>query len=351
MLDFDLQILRCPLSGEQLHWATAPRPLLDFSPLPAPEQVLVNTSGQYWYPVLDGILVLLPHYARLANGQAATPAMAFDKDRVFRYYNEIHYEKMEDASVYADSRKFLDYRPVARAYQERALGRVKEHLPEQGQYLLDVASGPIGLAPYLELSRGFAKRICVDLSINALRQAQQNLGANRGIFICGDITQLPLQDSVCCAVMCQHTLYHVPKDEQARAIAEMYRVLASGGPLAIVYNWFYHSWLMNLALLPWQLYRIMRHLAGKVYSRLRPQRARLYFFPHSPGWFRRLGYGDQLTFHVWRTLNTQFLRWYVHGSGGARFLAWVQRQEERYPRILGLWGDYPLIVIKKPLKR
>ncbi|AEE50956.1 Methyltransferase type 11 [Haliscomenobacter hydrossis DSM 1100] len=309
-------------------------------------QGFINDSNTVVYPVVQGVIVLLPNYAMLANGEEKP--MPFDKDRVFRYYNQIEYEQLDDSIVYSDAKKFVDFRPVNKTYLENALKRVSKYIAPTGKYCLDIASGPIGLKEYLELSAGYEWRICIDISINALIQAKKNLGEEKGIFICGDITNIPLQAEVCAAVISQHTLYHVPKNEQETAVRELYRVAKEGACIAIVYNWFYHSLLMNIALLPLQVYRVIRHLLGKFYVKLWPSKPRLYFYPHSYFWFKNLGYGDKLNIYVWRTLNVQFMRLYIHDwLGGQKMLQFFQHLEDRFPKTMGFLGDYPLIVIKK----
>jgi len=276
------------------------------------------------------------------------PKHSFDKDRVFRYYNEIHYETYEDSQVYGDSKKFVDFREVTKEYLEHSFLGAKKFIPPQGKYFLDVASGPIGLKEYLALSEGYEYRICMDISYNALLQAKHNLKGQKGIFICGDITNIPLQDEVCDIALSQHTIYHVPKNEQESAVRELYRVTRTGGKTIIVYNWFYHSWLMNLSLFPVQAYRVIRHYLGKLYVRFFPGRPRLYFYAHSPAWFRRLGYGDKLQIYCWRSLNREFMKLYIHkGLFGRQILAFIQRVEQKYPKLMGILGDYPVIVIEK----
>ncbi len=351
MIQFDNSILLCPLTKEKLS-------LIDFkedqkqffAPHPICSSGLINESRSLIYPIIQGVLALLKEYVLVIDPSQlpATLSMSFDKDRVFRYYNQIEYEELEETIVYSDAKKFLDSRSVVRDYLENSLGKVKKFLAPKGKYFLDIASGPIGLKEYLDLSVDYEKRICIDISLNALIQAKRNLGEAKGIFICSDITNIPLRSNLCDAVFSQHTLYHVPKNEQAKAVHELYRVAKNGAQIAIVYNWFYHSWLMNITLLPFQIYRILRHFAGKAYVRIWPSKPRLYFFPHSYRWFERLGYGDQMKIYCWRALNTQFMRLYVHEwLFGRRMLSFVQRMEDRYPNAMGYLGDYPLIVINK----
>ncbi len=209
------------------------------------------------------------------------------KSRVFNYYNEINYLTLNGLKIYEDSAKWVDFRDVTSDYIRNSFTRAGKHLNPKGKYLLDIASGPIGLKEYIDLSENFDIRICADISVNALIQARYNYNKRPGIFICADITDIPLQDNICDSVLCQHTLYHIPGREQEKAVKEMYRVTRPGSPVVIVYSLFYHSWFMNISLFPVQLYRIARHLAGKLFVRLFKSKPRLYFYPHSLRWFRK----------------------------------------------------------------
>ncbi len=352
-----IELFRCPVSFEDLQLIniqeapSLPSKLekMDF-PIFKSFNIrwgLVNSSREWFYPIIDDIALLLPQYAIQLKEEAKKVEMSFDKKRVFRYYNEIEYISYEEHQIYEDSAKWVDYRPVSREYIEHSFLGAKKYLNEGGQFYLDVASGPIGLKEYLELSEGYEYRICIDLSFPALQQAKRNY-KGKGIYVCGDITNLPMKDNVCDAVLSQHTVYHVPKNEQRKAVEELYRVAKPGHKVAIVYSWFYHSPFMNIALFPVQLYRIARHFTGKLYVRLFSKKPRLYFHAHGKRFFKKMPFGDKVKFYAWRSVNKYFLNIYVHkGLGGKKLLKWIQRMEEKHPEFMGRFGEYPIIIIEK----
>ena len=141
----------------------------------------------------------------------------------------------------------------------------------------------------------------------------------------------------------------IPKDEQKTAVNELYRVGSKSSTIVIVYSWFYHSWFMNLSLNVIQLYRIMRHFGGKMYVHLFNSKPRLYFYPHSARWFRKsFPFGQNIEFYCWRSTNKYFLNLYVHKIlKGKNLLSWLMKMEDKYSKFLGVFGDYPVIVIKK----
>lgn len=310
----------------------------------------VNETETYFYPVFEDIILLLPVYALfIGKGEDKRGKMAFDKERVFNYYNEISYSTKNSLKIYEDSPKWVDFRPVSEEYIRHSFTKAKKHLGNRGTYLLDIASGPIGLPEYVDLSENFDIRICADISVNALIQAKYNYSHRKGIYICADIVNIPLREGVCDAVLCQHTLYHIPKDEQKTAVEEMYRVTKPGGNLAIVYSLFFHSCFLNVTLFPLQLYRVARHVAGKLYVRLVKSKPRLYFYPHSLGWFRRtFAFSDKMEFYCWRSTNKYFLNVYIHSwLGGKKILRWLRESEDKHPKLWGKIGEYPVVVIRK----
>ncbi|MBN2812818.1 MAG: class I SAM-dependent methyltransferase [Bacteroidales bacterium] len=357
MVSFDPSILQCPVTKERLTYADEKTTFAyltkHFHERQKAENIhdgFVNASESYFYPVIDDIILLLPAYALfIGNGKDHRGRMAFDKERVFQYYNQVGYEVKNDRKIYEDSPKWVDFRDVASKYVRNSFTKAQKYLPASGKYLLDIASGPIGLEEYLSLSDSFEYRICADISVNALIQAKFNLGTQKGIFLCADITNIPLQDNSCDAVLCQHTLYHIPKNEQKTAVNEMYRVTKAGGNTTIVYSLFYRSWFMNITLFPIQLYRIARHFAGKAYVRLFNSKPRLYFYPHSLRWFKRnFAFTHAVEIFCWRSTNKYFLNLYIHKwLFGQKLLEWLRKSEDKHPGFWGRVGEYPVIRIRK----
>jgi ubiquinone/menaquinone biosynthesis C-methylase UbiE/uncharacterized protein YbaR (Trm112 family) len=357
MLNFDISILQCPITHENLKLLSTEKVLgmienydSAFLTIDQISGWLSNEGESYFYPIFEDILLLLPVYALfIGKGEDKRGRLAFDKERVFNYYNEINYSTKNSLKIYEDSPKWVDFRGVSEEYISNSFTKAKQYLSPKGKYLLDIASGPIGLKEYIDLSENFEIRICADISVNALIQAKYNYSHRKGIYICADICNIPLKANVCDSVLCQHTLYHIPKHEQKTAVNEMYRVTKPEGKIAIVYSLFYHSWLMNISLFPLQLYRIARHFAGKIYVRLFNSKPRLYFYPHSLGWFKRnFEFKDKIEFYCWRSTNKYFLNVYIHQRLlGKRLLASLRKSEDKHPKLWGRLGEYPVIVIKK----
>jgi SAM-dependent methyltransferase len=149
-----------------------------------------------------------------------------------------------------DTALFVDTSAVPRRYTARCNEQVNRFLPPRGRFLLDVGSGPITHDEYLKYHENFSRRVCVDFSLPALRQAQRKIG-DRGIYIVGDITNLPLAAESVEAAVCCHVVYHVPAEQQQTAFEEIARVVARNGRAVVVYRW-------QDSPLSWRLEKLMK---------------------------------------------------------------------------------------------
>lgn len=348
--DFFYSILQCPVTreavspaGKEIIEKVNTRLSIMF------KAGLVNSSNSIFYPIQLGIIHLLPQYSIPLKESFVEYNMEFDRARIFNYFNNIKYENFEGQGIYADSDQFVDYRPFILPYTQHGFSNAGKYLNTNGKFFIDVACGPVAFKEYIHLADNFEFRVCIDLSIKALLQARKNLSKHgqNAFFICGDMLHLPLKANVADAVLCQHALFHVPANLQKKAMDELVRVAREGSRVVIVYDWFYHSWLMNLTLAPLQLYRIARHFAGKVYARIFKKNS-LYFFSHSPRWFRKNNPGKKIDFFTWRSINKYFSTIYFHEkAGGKKLVNLLWKMEEKYPRLMGKIGEYPVIVIEK----
>jgi SAM-dependent methyltransferase len=380
-----VEILRCPITGETLCELSAGELLMlnqrigaraifhrDDSPVQKTlDSGLETASGRYVYRIDRGVVALLSSLAIVAkpggadkvDTAAGERVLQGDKQSVQRFYDEVGWTKQDGGRDFVDASKWEDLRPVASDYIRDCHSRVARHLQPAGQYLLDVASGPVQYDEYLEYSRGYQARVCIDISLAALRAARDRLG-HHGVYILGDITNLPLADNVMHGVVSLHTIYHVPADEQAKAFRELHRVLAPGHSAVVVYNW--RSRWVKAALLPAKLIgapvKLVRSLVRYIRNRLAaPTKGsrsnsgaasapKLYFHAHPYRWFAGQDWGFPWEIHVWRSVSIPLLRAYVHRwLQGQTLLKLLFRLEESHPRLLGRLGAYPLIVIQKPM--
>ncbi len=255
------------------------------------EEALISEDGRFVYPVTDGYLAeMLPGEAISTEGAVETmEALKEDgKKKVREFYDEYGWLK-DDGENYNDTVTFEDRRAVSKEYWSQCHLRINKHLGKGGDYLLDIASGAIPNDEYLTYSNNYKLRVCMDFSIEALRGAAERLNG-KGIFVLGDMTQIPIADHCIDGVISMHTVYHVPQQEQTQAVSEAYRVIKPGKQAVIVYSW-KDSRLMRLTFGVYRpilkAYKNLRN-KGKEKEKVNPQETRrtdLFVQQQNHDWF------------------------------------------------------------------
>jgi hypothetical protein len=167
-------------------------------------------------------------------------------------------------------------------------------------------------------------------------------------------------DSSMDGVISLHTIYHMRRDKQEAAFHEVFRVLAPGRRAAVVYSWGKTSTLNKLLMGP----RLLKRFAGRILRKaglasdphLRTRSRMhgtptLFAEPQSYKWFVTRPWPFDFEIGVWRTLNVEVLRLYVHERlFGRQVLAALFAFEERFPRLCAAIGQYGVISIHKQAK-
>lgn len=281
-----------------------------------------------------------------------------EKQLVKDYY-DLQGWKKERGSLFTDAARFEDLRPVVNEYRVKCHLRVNRHLVKDGKFLLDVASGPVQYPEYLSYSEGYQHRICGDISFTALQEAKKVIGDN-GFCVQCDITHLPFSTEAIDGIVSLHTIYHVPADEQKKALTELYRVLAAGRQAVVVYSFARYSVFLKALLLPSKIVKAARKAAGDFLRAVRlkpalpesarqPKHGKLYFHPHRFRWFEsQIKPLMPYRLYPWRSVTVSFTRFSIHPRFfGRAFLSALYWLEERFPRWFGKHGAYPMFVISK----
>jgi ubiquinone/menaquinone biosynthesis C-methylase UbiE len=292
------------------------------------------------------------------------------KQRVRQFYDRVGWQTVADGTY--QNARYEDMRAVSRDYIHRCHLRVARFLKPSGRYLLDAGSGPVQYAEYLAYSAGYQRRVCVDISVVALHEARRRIGEH-GLFVVADVANLPFKSEPFEGVVSLHTLHHLPLDEQARAYAELYRVLSPGSTAVVVNGWT-DSLLMRR--LDWLVRGMERlgGLAGRLRGRetarrvaqsestqaqtIRPlqtseekgkQPTGTFVHKLDAAWLaRNIGGKMRYDLYPWRSVSVRFLRSVIHdvtaGRLWLRLLFWL---EERFPRFFAEKGQYPMVILQK----
>ncbi|HNW95122.1 MAG TPA: class I SAM-dependent methyltransferase [Anaerolineaceae bacterium] len=275
------------------------------------------------------------------------------KQEIGRFYNEVGWQLEQDGNF--QNAQYEDLRPVSAEYIARAHARVARHLPKSGRYLLDAGSGPVQYDAYLQYSAGYERRVCLDLSFVALKQARARLGA-RGWYVVADIANLPFKPEAFDGIVSLHTIHHLPTDEKPGCYMGLYERLTPGGSMVTVDGWSEHklrktwTWLIRLAEKLRRQKSPGQEEGARAAAESKP--AGTYVVKNNAAWFKA-AVGSQLPARIftWRSVSVHFLRTVIQPEWGGKFwLKVLYRLEECFPRYFGENGQYPLIVISKPNK-
>jgi SAM-dependent methyltransferase len=287
-----------------------------------------------------------------------TPAEMEVKQQVRAFYDRVGWKRVGEC-CYQNAR-YEDLRPVSQEYIHRCHLRVTRHLAPSGKYLLDAGSGPIQYPEYLEYSRGYQYRVCVDISYVALQEARERINEH-GLYVVSDVARLPFKSYTFGGVVSLHTLHHLPQDEQVMAYNEIHRVMTPDRSAVIVNGWrtsalmLFFRPMRSIARVVLALYRratgrpsLKEQSPSSLFAQTDIPQA-TFVYRQDPAWLKQeIGSHMPLEIFVWRSVSTAFLRVLIHRKLGGRWalklLFWL---EERAPRFFGLYGQYPLIVIRK----
>ncbi len=367
-----IKILKCPISGGDLVLASkhdldllnkkVKNGELEFTGgdkvLEEIQSALFSKEADCYYPIIQDVIVLRKDKAMIHDRKSEHIDLRSEKRDVENFYDNIGWKQVDDEH-FADAKIFEDLRPVALDYFTGCNNRVKRYIQPKGKFILDAGSGPIQYDGYMVYSEDYDYRICVDLSIESLKQAKSKLG-DKGICIMGDITNLPLKDNVLDAAIALNAIYHIPMDEQSKALNEINRALKPGHTAAVVYTWGdKYSLFMNIALIyikVWMAFQKIGRIFLAMLKKLKliPVKTDnsadpvLYFHAFPYGHFNNTDWDFKLDIFVWRSISVPFSKIYIHPFlGGKKILQSIFKWEDRHPETAGKYGQYPLFVITK----
>ncbi len=263
------------------------------------------------------------------------------EERVKRFYRGVGWQTQD--GIAEDTRRFEDLRACAGDYVRRCRLRVMRHIPERGAAILDMASGPIVFDEYLEYSKNFEKRHCVDLSEMALEGARARIG-DHGVYHCGSFFDLEFDDDFFDCALSLHTIYHMDAGRQEIAVRKLLRVTKPGHPVIVVYT--SPRTLLARLLMPWRWFKktVKRILVG----RLEPKEPELYFSPHPIDWWRRFEDIADVQIFPWRSFDTPHQQaLFPNNALGRWMFDRLFALEDRFPRFFARNFQWPMIVLRR----
>ena len=195
----------------------------------------VSESSQTAYPIVGGIVCFLDQNSLRLRPSEPTGREAENssiQQSVKRWYDDFGWIRNE-AGIYNDTALFSQQSVTAHGVYELASHLSLLDRLSGGDFLLDAASGPIAHAEYLAFSWPYKHRVCVDISLVALREAEAKL-EGKGFCCMADVSHLPFRDGVFDGIVSNYTIQHIEEPQQSEAVAELYRVLKQRSHLCII---------------------------------------------------------------------------------------------------------------------
>ena len=268
------------------------------------------------------------------------------EERVSQFYNTVGWET--EGEITEDARRWEDLREHAKQYVRKCRLRVLNHIPEDGGNILDMASGPIQYKEYLEYSRNFKKRYCVDLSSVALEAAKKKIG-DHGVFLQSSFFDIILDENFFDCTISLHTIYHIDKDKQEDAVRKLIMVTKPEKPVIIVYS--NPSTIVSSlgSTLPFRVLRRLRFLLKKHEKKTKKEEGvNPYFYAHPIEWWNRFNDVASIKILPWRSFssNTQ-KRLIPNNRIGSKIFGLLFNLEERFPDFFVQYFQYPMIILTK----
>lgn len=259
---------------------------------------------------------------------------------VRRWYDEHGWQRDAGTGLYHDTATFsgAGTGSAGAALYEAQSYKDLNHFFGAGCHFLDAASGPIAHAEYLPWSSGYERRICIDISVVALREARTRAGTH-GVYINGDLTRLPLRDGSIDGGVSAYTIQHIDAEQQLAALRELTRVLAPGRSFCIITG-------IEPPLRRWafaMLRPLLRNLTYKHKQRVQA----LYYYARTPKWWRSTldGLGVQVEMRTLRILRMNEYKLLFGDS--IRHVRWLRFVERKCPRLSLMLAESAVVLVTK----
>lgn len=267
------------------------------------------------------------------------------EERVSKFYNTVGWET--EGEITEDARRFEDLREHAKGYVSKCRLRVLRHIPDNGINILDMASGPVQYKEYLEYSKNFKKRYCVDLSSVALEKAKKKIG-DHGVFLHGSFFDIPLEENFFDCAVSLHTIYHIDKDKQEEAVRKLIKITKPSKPVIIVYSNPNTVISQLRRSLPFRVLRKVRNLIQRNKCPVDESRVDMYFHPHPINWWYRFSDSASVRILPWRSFDADMQKKLIPNNNlGRKMFDILFYLEERYPAFFVKHFTYAMIILTK----
>lgn len=270
------------------------------------------------------------------------PTVDKAEESVSKFYNTVGW--VTDDDITEDAKRFEDLRKYTQEYAIKTRNLLLDYIPEWGENIIDMASGPIQYPEYVTYSKNFSKRYCVDLSIDALKMAEKKIG-DHGEFLHGSFFDLPIEENFFDCALSLHTIYHMAKEKQEIAVRKLIRITKSNKPIIIIYSNPNVFWNSNMFR---KLGLMKRQRHTHIDNGTKVKDGMLYFDPHPNSWWNRFTDEADLEIVPWRSFGPAALKKLIPNNWiGKIMLRVLYSAERRFPKFFVKHFTYPMIILTK----
>ncbi len=247
---------------------------------------------------------------------------------IYNFYNKIGWIKKNNISI--DAELFEDLRPCASKYVSLCRKRINKFIPTKGNHLLDFASGPIQYKEYLDYSKKFKYRHCVDFSKTAIKIAKDKIG-KKGKFYCKDFLKIPFKENYFDCVISLHTIYHIEKHKQKKVVDKLINITKKGKPIIIVYS--------NPNTIINRIKKIIKY---------KKKKQKIYFHCHSLNWWYQFNDKAEVRIENWRSFSSQHQKMiFPNNLIGKKMFEILFSLENFFKKFFLKHFQYPIIILTK----
>ncbi len=247
---------------------------------------------------------------------------------VYKFYNSEGWQKKDNK--FKDANLFEDNRTSSQNYVSECRKRILKYIPKKGENILDFASGPIQYKEYLEYSKNFKYRHCVDFSKKAIEEAKKKLG-KKGKYYCKDFLKLKFKKNTFDCILSMHTIYHINKNQQRKVILKMIDIVKKNKPIIIVYS--------NPDTIINRIKNIFKR---------KKRKQQIYFYCFKNEWWYQFSKKADIKFYPWRSFSSQHQQLlFPNNFIGSFFFKILFFLENKFNKFFVKYFQYQIIIIKK----
>ena len=257
---------------------------------------------------------------------------------VHRFYNSKGWKR--NSNQFEDANINEDLRFNSREYVSKCRKRILRYIPDKGLNILDFASGPIQYKEYLKYSKNFDYRHCVDFSKDAIKIAKSKIG-KKGKFYCKDFLDIKFKKNYFDCILSIHTIYHIHKDKQKKAINKLLSISKDDTPVIIIYS-NPHNIINKVKSL------IFFNKIRSFISNQKLNKNSIYFYCHPISWWKQFEDEAVVDFYPWRSFSSIHQKFLIPDNFlGKKIFKILFYLEDKFKRFFTNNFQYYTIVLKK----